>query len=53
MEDDSKFKSGPNFIRRDQPYASPQDISRLRQRMLNVEEAIKELRSEIQNLKDK
>jgi hypothetical protein len=53
MEDDSRFYSGPNLMRREAKYASPEDISRLRQRMLNAEEAIKELKAEIETLKNK
>jgi SMC interacting uncharacterized protein involved in chromosome segregation len=53
MEDNSKFYSGPNLMRQEAKYASPGDISRLRQRMLNAEEAIKELKAEIETLKNK
>lgn len=53
MSDDSRFQSGPNLMRNDRKYASPDDISRLRQRMLNLEETVRQLQLEIQNLKDK
>jgi hypothetical protein len=53
MEDNSRFQSGPNLMRREAKYASSDDISRLRQRMLNAEETIKELKAEIEILKNK
>lgn len=45
--------SGPQLMRRDQKYSLVEDISRLRQRMLNLEETVKELKSVIEILKDK
>lgn len=53
MSDESQFFSGPHLIRRDSKYATPEDISKLRQRILNLEEIIKELKSEIESLKNK
>lgn len=53
MSDDTNFYSGPHMLRREQQYASPNDISRIRQRMLNLEQIVKELKVEIENLKNK
>lgn len=51
MSGSNPFLSGPQHMRKDQLYATPQDISRLRQQMLNMEEQIKELKKEIEDLK--
>lgn len=52
MEEDLRFLSGPQRLRKEQKYASPDDISRLRQRMLNLEETVKDLKAEIETLKN-
>lgn len=53
MTEGHPFASGPQFLRRESPYASPQDISRLRQRMLNLEEELKQVKQEVEDLKNK
>jgi cell division protein FtsL len=53
MSESNPFLSGPQFLKRDQPYATPEDITRIRNRMLNMEEEIKELKKEIEDLKSK
>jgi hypothetical protein len=53
MTEGNPFLSGPQFLKRDQPYATPQDISRLRQRMLNLEEELKQVKQEVEDLKNK
>lgn len=53
MSNNSQFFSGPHLMRKDLKYATPQDVILLRQRVLNLEESIKELKAEIENLKNK
>jgi cell division protein FtsL len=52
MTEANPFLSGPQYLKKESLYATPQDISRLRQRVLNLEETIKELKKEIQDLKN-
>lgn len=50
--ENSNFYSGPQYIKYNNKQVSQEDISRLRQRMLNLEETVKELKAEIETLKN-